>query len=98
MVPAWQASSVPLAEMTSAGGRGSTRRAGGLRSALVVAEVAAAVLLLAGAGLLVRTLIALNGIDPGFRAERVLTMQVGLPLNRYGSTEKLLAVLSGGGA
>src|SRR5206468_5959613 len=46
---------------------------------------------LAGAGLLVRTLIKLNGIDPGFRAEHVLTMQVGLPLNRYGSSEKLLA-------
>ena len=45
LVPAWQAASVPLAEMTSAGGRGSTRRAGGLRAALVVGEVAAAVLL-----------------------------------------------------
>jgi putative ABC transport system permease protein len=90
LVPAWQASAVPLAEMTSGGGRGSTRRSGGLRAALVVGEVAAAVLLLSGAGLLVRTLIALNGIDPGFRAERVLTMSVGLPLNRYGSTEHLL--------
>jgi putative ABC transport system permease protein len=91
MVPAWQASSVPLAEMTSAGGRGSTKRAGGLRAALVIAEVAAAVLLLTGAGLLVRTLIALNSVDPGFRAEHVLTMQLGLPLNRFGSTEKLEA-------
>jgi putative ABC transport system permease protein len=91
MVPAWQASSVPLAEMTSAGGRGSTKSAGGLRAALVVGEVAAAVLLLAGAGLLVRTLMALNGIDPGFRAERVLTLQLALPLNRYASTEKLRA-------
>ncbi len=91
IAPAWQASAVPLAEMTSAGGRGSTRTAGGLRAALVVAEVAAAVLLMAGAGLLVRTLIALNGIDPGFHAGGVLTLQVGLPLNRYGSVEKLLA-------
>ena len=76
-VPAWQAAAVPLAEATSAGGRGSTRRAGRLRAALVVGEVAAAVLLLTGAGLLVRTLIALNGVDPGFRAEKVLTVQVG---------------------
>ena len=91
IAPAWQASAVPLAEMTSAGGRGSTRTAGGLRAALVVAEVAAAVLLMAGAGLLVRTLIALHGIDPGFHAGGVLTLQVGLPLNRYGSVEKLLA-------
>jgi len=90
-VPAWQASAVPLAEATSAGGRGSTRRAGRLRAALVVGEVAAAVLLLTGAGLLVRTLIAMNGVDPGFRAEKVLTVQVGLPLSRYESPEKLLA-------
>ena len=96
LFPAWHASAVPLAEMTSAGGRGSTRSAGGLRAALVVGEVAAAVLLLAGAGLLIRTLIALNNIDPGFRAENVLTMQVSLPLNRYGSSEKLLACYRGG--
>ena len=74
LAPAWQAPTVPLAEMTSAGGRGSTRRAGGLRAALVVGEVAAAVLLLIGAGLLVRAPITLNGVD-GFRAERVLTLQ-----------------------
>jgi putative ABC transport system permease protein len=96
LFPAWHASAVPLAEMTSAGGRGSTKSAGGLRAALVVGEVAAAVLLLAGAGLLVRTLIALNNIDPGFRAENVLTSQVSLPLNRYGSSEKLLAFYRAG--
>src|SRR5438093_3144375 len=91
LVPAWQASNVPLAEMASAGGRGSTRRGGGLRAALVIGEVAAAVLLLSGAGLLVRTLIALYGIDPGYRAARVITMAVGLPLNRYGSVDRLLS-------
>ena len=90
LVPAWQTSGVPLVEMASGGVRGATRRAGGLRAALVTGEVAAAVLLLAGAGLLVRTLIALNGIDPGFHAEHVLTLQTGLPLNRFGTTEKLL--------
>jgi putative ABC transport system permease protein len=89
-VPAWQAAAVPLAEATNAGGRGSTRRAGRLRVALVVGEVAAAVLLLTGAGLLVRTLVALNSVDRGFRAERVLTLQVALPLTRYASAEKLL--------
>jgi putative ABC transport system permease protein len=88
LVPAWQASAAPLAEMAS-GGRGSTRHAGGLRAALVVAEVAAAVLLLSGAGLLVRTLIAINRVDPGFRAANLLTLQVGLPLNRYSTEETL---------
>jgi putative ABC transport system permease protein len=96
LLPAWHASSVPLAETTSAGGRSSTNNAGGLRAALVVVEVAAAVLLLAGAGLLVRTLIALNRVDPGFRAENVLTLQVSLPLNRYGSIEKLQAFYRAG--
>jgi putative ABC transport system permease protein len=89
LVPAWQASAAPLAEMASAGGRGSTRHAGGLRAALVVAEVAAAVLLLSGAGLLVRTLIAINRVDPGFRAEHLLTLQLGLPLNQYSTEETL---------
>ena len=96
LFPAWHASGVPLAEMTSAGGRASTKGAGGLRAALVVGEVAAAVLLLAGAGLLVRTLIALNNVDPGFRAEDVLTLQVSLPLNRYGSVDKLLTFYQSG--
>jgi putative ABC transport system permease protein len=95
LVPAWQASAVPLAEMTSAGGRGSTRKAGGLRAVLVIAEVAAAVLLLSGAGLLVRTLLAMNRIDAGFRADRVLTMQVGLPLRGYTKVEELLTFYQG---
>ena len=91
LVPAWQASSVPLAEATSAGGRGSTRRGGRVRAMLVVGEIAAAVLLLSGAGLLARTLIAINAVDPGFRAGRVLTLQIGLPLNRYANAERLHA-------
>ena len=53
-----------------AGGRGSTTRSRRLRAGLVVGEVAAAVLLLSGAGLLIRTLIALNAVDAGFRADR----------------------------
>ena len=95
LVPAWQASSAALlAEMTGSGGRTSTGRAGGLRAVLVVAEVAAAVLLLSGAGLLVRTLLAMNHVDAGFRADRVLTMQVGLPLRGYTKAEELLRLLS----
>ena len=90
LAPAWQVTKVSLVEAMRAGERGATRGAGTLRTALVVGEIAVAVLLLSGAGLLVRTLMALNGADPGFRAERVLTMSIGLPFNRYASAERLL--------
>jgi putative ABC transport system permease protein len=63
-----------------AGGRGALGpRRGGLRRALVVAQVALAVLLVAGALLIVRTLDRLTRIDPGFRADGVTTMRLWTP-------------------
>jgi predicted permease len=61
-------------------GRRGTRRA---RAALVVAEMALAVILLIGAGLLARTFIALTRVDPGYRPENVVTMSVSLPSSKY---------------
>ncbi len=61
-----------------AGARGAR-----LRNALVVAEVAAALVLLTGAGLLVRTFLSLRAVDLGFRAETVLTAAISLPNTRY---------------
>jgi putative ABC transport system permease protein len=63
-------------------------RAGGghkerLRSALVVAEIAASVVLLVAAGLLLRALITIKDINPGFRAQGVLTMRTELPMPQY---------------
>lgn len=55
----------------------------GLRQALVVAEMAMAVLLLIGAGLLVRSFIRVQSVDPGFRAEGVLTLELTLTGARY---------------
>ena len=67
---------------------GSGRHAERLRSALVVAEVAACVVLLIAAGLLLRALWRVQDIDPGFRAERVLTLRTALPMPRYEATER----------
>ena len=56
------------------------------RSALVVAEVTASVVLLVCCGLLLRALSHVEGVDPGFRGESVLTLRTTLPLPRYGPT------------
>lgn len=76
LVPAWHAVRVPLAEAMTAGGRGSTDRAGRMRTALAAIEIAAALLLLTGAGLFVRTWVSLNRQDPGYHAEHVVTMSI----------------------
>jgi len=54
-----------------------------VRSALVVAEIAMAMMLLVGGGLLVRSVVALSRVDPGYNPAGVLTFQVSLPLDRY---------------
>jgi predicted permease len=56
-----------------------------VRRVLVVAEVALALTLLTGAGLLVRSFAALQGVDPGFRPDNVLTFNVALPASKYPS-------------
>ena len=83
--PALRASRADLNETLNDGGRtpgaGSTRSA--LRSSLVVVEVALAMVLLIGAGLLIKSLLRLHAVDPGFRAERLVTMNVWLPQAKY---------------
>lgn len=67
------------------GGRGSTTGVGGarLRTALVVSEVALAIVLLVGAGLLMHSLNRLLSADPGYTTDQLLTMQISLPNTRY---------------
>ncbi|HET8646698.1 MAG TPA: ABC transporter permease, partial [Vicinamibacteria bacterium] len=76
-----------ISSEAAAGGLREGVRAGSrserLRSWLVVGEVTASVVLLVGAGLLIRALWRVQQVDPGFRAENVLTLRTALPLPRY---------------
>jgi predicted permease len=64
--------------------RGSAgRRTGALRTVLVIAEIATALALLVGAGLLLKSFARLQDVDPGFSPDRVLTAQIALPQTRY---------------
>jgi putative ABC transport system permease protein len=77
LVPALQVARSDVNEGLKAG-RGTTadRRQGRLRDLLVGSEIALALVLLAGAGLMVRSMSALQSIDPGFDPRRLLTMEV----------------------
>ena len=75
VMPAWKATDFSSAEVISSDSR-TTTGGGTLRGLLVIGEVATAVLLLFGAGLLLRTLVAVDAFDRGFRAESVLSMYV----------------------
>jgi putative ABC transport system permease protein len=76
IAPAFQATKAAPTEAMGADSRTTTGGGGRLRNLLVVGEVATAVLLLFGAGLLLRTLIAVQSYDRGYRAESVLSMLV----------------------
>ena len=66
------------------GGRSSRGSAHGtFRGGLAVSEIALALILLAGAGLMLRTFGRLNAVDPGFDPKNVLTMGIGLPSSKY---------------
>jgi putative ABC transport system permease protein len=72
--------------------RGSSASFGRAASLLVVAEVAVAVLLVIGAGLLIRSFAELLRVDPGFRSERLLTARVTPPETRYADAARLRAL------
>jgi putative ABC transport system permease protein len=93
LAPALRTLRVNLVESLREGGQQST--VGGarqrLRGLLVVAEVALAVVLVAGAGLMIRSLSALGKIDLGFKADHMLTMRLSIPQARYDTPEKVVA-------
>ena len=94
VAPAWQASKFSSSSVTSAESRTVIGSGGGLRNILVGAEVATAVLLLFGAGLLLRTLLAVENVDRGYRADQVLTMLVDPLGSKYPTPESLLQFLA----
>ncbi|HEX8559122.1 MAG TPA: ABC transporter permease [Pyrinomonadaceae bacterium] len=94
LLPALSASKGDLSGSLKEGGsRGSTagRGASRLRSTLVVAEIAITVVLLAGAGLMVRSFLAIQSVDPGFRPERILTFDFALPAAKYKGEPEIAA-------
>ena len=90
LAPAFRTANVNLIDSLKEGTRGAegTLR-NRTRSLLVVFESAVAVVLLIGAGLLVRSLIALQSVDPGFDANNVLTFRMDLPNKKYEGEGKL---------
>ena len=86
MVPTLQARRVDLQsalKSESGGAAGSSRGRGRLRAALVISELALAVVLVTGAGLLIRSFWRLQEVDPGFRTAGVLKAEYQLPASRY---------------
>jgi putative ABC transport system permease protein len=88
LVPAVSASGIQAAHTlrSEGAGAGSSRRSGRLRDGLVVAETALAIVLLAGAGLMLRSVSRLLHVDPGVDVERVITGRVSLSGPRYART------------
>jgi putative ABC transport system permease protein len=86
--PAWRASRVDPTEVLHEGSRGNTggRTAGHMRDMLVAAQVAVALVLLTGAGVLMKSFVALQRVNLGFESARIETFEVNLPEARYAET------------
>ncbi|MGH9832825.1 MAG: ABC transporter permease [Blastocatellia bacterium] len=93
LVPAFEATRVNLTESLKEGGKniGGSTRSHRLRNSLVIAETALALVLLVCAGLLIRSFARLQSVDPGFNANNVLTMKVGLPGRKYDTDQKRIS-------
>jgi putative ABC transport system permease protein len=93
LVPAFQSTSTTLSSTLKEAGRGALATRGGatMRGALVIGEMALAVMLLAGAGLLIRSFSRLAAVDPGFHAGQALTFELSLPDSRYEEEARQIA-------
>jgi putative ABC transport system permease protein len=89
LAPAFQVSRADLTESLKEGERGSESFGRNrLRGAFVVAEVALALILLVGTGLLLQSFVRLQAVNPGFQPDHLLTVEVSLPDGRYTDPQK----------
>jgi putative ABC transport system permease protein len=90
LVPAFTASRPDLNNTLKEGGRSAAESAGGrrLRSALAVAEIALSLVLLVGAGLLIRSFIRLQEVRPGFNSQHLLCVDLALPTAKYNEDQQ----------
>jgi len=82
-VPALRVSAASISDTLKDGTRSVSAGHDTFRGALAIGEIALSLVLLAGAGLLLRSFGKLYGVDPGFRSDRILTMDIGLPNAKY---------------
>jgi len=89
LLPALQSSNPDLRNALGAGGRTAGENAGSnrLRGAFVIAQMAISVVLLVGAGLLIRTFSNLMHVDPGFNSQNLLTAEYRMPRNKYSTID-----------
>jgi predicted permease len=95
LLPAWRLVNTDLHEALKQGlGRGGSDSGGmRMRSFLVIAEVALSLMLLVGAGLMIRTLWVLHGVDPGFDAKGVVTMSLQVPSKKFAGPAAEIAAM-----
>jgi putative ABC transport system permease protein len=91
LAPALRASKPDLNATLKEGGRTSTSdsRLFGLRNILVISEIALSLILLIGAGLMIRSFVSVISVDPGFNPKNVLTMKISLPRDKYADKQQV---------
>ncbi len=91
LVPALQATGNRVRDFLSLNCPTATARHQRLRSALVISEIALALVLLTGAGLMLKSFMRMRTVDPGFRTENILTITVDLPDSSYPTASAIQA-------
>jgi putative ABC transport system permease protein len=92
LAPALTASKANLNDTLKEGGRGAMEGAGGrrMRNALAVAEIALSLVLLVGAGLLIRSFVHLQQVKPGFNPQNLLSLELSLPTAKYKENQQVV--------